>query len=190
MKNIHHRPSITYTRIRQNWISRKLEHSWDLTLQTLCEYSELGELVISSRIYVFSVFFTVSVTSVLFKYNSRIPWLMQSVFFPLSFSEPLVPCMVIPNNLHQRNCGYPMPLMKNLATLWMVKQRSDYPYRCEKCGKGYQHRGTLLRHTRHECGKEPQFKCPYCAHRSKQRGNLYQHIRTNHPGKNVFSTSN
>ncbi|XP_020288351.1 zinc finger protein 629-like [Pseudomyrmex gracilis] len=61
-----------------------------------------------------------------------------------------------------------MPLMKEM--FWTVKQRSEFPYRCEKCGKGYQHRGTLLRHTRHECGKEPQFKCPYCLHRTKQRG--------------------
>ncbi|KOX74700.1 Zinc finger protein Xfin [Melipona quadrifasciata] len=92
----------------------------------------------------------------------------------------------MPKNF-QRNCNYPMmPLIKDLATLWMAK-RVEFPYRCETCGKGYQHRATLVRHTRHECGKEPQFKCPYCAHRTKQRGNLYQHIRTNHPGKNVFS---
>ncbi|KAK2584893.1 hypothetical protein KPH14_002489 [Odynerus spinipes] len=78
--------------------------------------------------------------------------------------------MILPKNL-QRNCSYPMmPLIKDLATLWLAKQRIDFPYRCEKCGKGYQHRATLLRHTRHECGKEPQFKCPYCAHRTKQRG--------------------
>ncbi|CAL7939896.1 unnamed protein product [Xylocopa violacea] len=96
--------------------------------------------------------------------------------------------MTMPKSF-QRNCNYPMmPLIKDLATLWMAK-RVEFPYRCETCGKGYQHRATLVRHTRHECGKEPQFKCPYCAHRTKQRGNLYQHIRTNHPGKNVFSSS-
>ncbi|XP_017756888.1 PREDICTED: zinc finger X-chromosomal protein-like [Eufriesea mexicana] len=94
----------------------------------------------------------------------------------------------MPKNF-QRNCNYPMmPLIKDLTALWMAK-RVEFPYRCETCGKGYQHRATLVRHTRHECGKEPQFKCPYCAHRTKQRGNLYQHIRTNHPGKNVFSSS-
>lgn len=85
---------------------------------------------------------------------------------------------------------YPiLPSTKDLALLWLAKQRASFQYRCEQCGKGYQHRATLMRHTRHECGKEPQFKCPYCAHRTKQRGNLYQHIRTNHPGKNVFSSS-
>lgn len=92
--------------------------------------------------------------------------------------------------------------MKNLAAMWMAKQHEQqalqnhqqhqsvaFSYRCDACGKGYQHRATLLRHTRHECGKEPKFKCPYCPHRTKQRGNLYQHIRTNHPGKTVFSNT-
>nr|XP_031848637.1 putative zinc finger protein 727 [Nomia melanderi] len=59
---------------------------------------------------------------------------------------------------YQRDCNYPMmPLIKDLASFWMAK-RVDFPYRCETCGKGYQHRATLVRHTRHECGKEPQFK--------------------------------
>ncbi|KAH0553737.1 hypothetical protein KQX54_003837 [Cotesia glomerata] len=88
----------------------------------------------------------------------------------------------------QGACGYSvLPLMKNLATMWLAKQRTQFSYRCDQCGKGYQHRATLVRHTRHECGKDPKFKCPYCVHRTKQRGNLYQHIRTNHPGKNVFT---
>ncbi|XP_023313339.1 longitudinals lacking protein isoform X30 [Trichogramma pretiosum] len=80
------------------------------------------------------------------------------------------------------------PLMKNL--MWMTKQSPISPelaYQCETCGKSYQHRATLLRHTRHECGQAPKFKCPYCTHRTKQRGNLYQHIRTNHPGEKVYS---
>ncbi|XP_050455559.1 longitudinals lacking protein-like isoform X24 [Cataglyphis hispanica] len=105
-----------------------------------------------------------------------------------------IPRMILPKSLQPQNCIFPtIPLMKNLTTLWMAKQCSEsptlFPYHCETCGKGYQHRATLLRHTRHECGKEPKFKCPYCAHRTKQRGNLYQHIRTNHPGRNVFSNS-
>ena len=93
--------------------------------------------------------------------------------------------LVLPKDL-QRNFPV-LPLIKDFATIWLAKQqRSEFSYRCDQCGKGYQHRATLLRHTRHECGKDPQFRCPYCAHRTKQRGNLYQHIRTNHPGKEVF----
>ena len=92
--------------------------------------------------------------------------------------------LMLPKNL-QRNYSA-LPLIKDFASVWLSKQRSEFPYRCDQCGKGYQHRATLLRHTRHECGKDPQFQCPYCTHRTKQRGNLYQHIRTNHPGKDVF----
>ncbi|XP_011640008.1 longitudinals lacking protein, isoforms A/B/D/L isoform X18 [Pogonomyrmex barbatus] len=104
--------------------------------------------------------------------------------------DPSISRMIMPRNLQQRLYS-PMMSIKDL-TFWMAKQSGGniiFPYRCERCGKGYQHRGTLLRHMRHECGKEPQFKCPYCAHRTKQRGNLYQHIRTSHPGRNVFSSN-
>ena len=113
--------------------------------------------------------------------------LLTVIFFFvwLSIADVLPRMMMNSKNL-QRN--FPV-LLKDLATIWMSKQRTQFPYRCERCGKGYQHRATLVRHTRHECGKEPQFGCPYCAHRTKQRGNLYQHIRTNHPGKNVFSST-
>ncbi|XP_023245622.1 zinc finger protein with KRAB and SCAN domains 5-like [Copidosoma floridanum] len=82
-----------------------------------------------------------------------------------------------------------LPLIKNFA-MWINKhqesqrqqqqqhqqqQNNACAYRCDICGKGYQHRATLLRHTRHECNKPPKFRCPYCAHRTKQKGNLYQH---------------
>ncbi|XP_057329973.1 zinc finger protein interacting with ribonucleoprotein K-like [Microplitis mediator] len=120
---------------------------------------------------------------------------------PPRFKCPYCQLYILPSVMmnvkrrHQQNIfggrsGYSvLPLMKNLASMWMVKQRSQFSYRCDQCGKGYQHRATLVRHTRHECGKEPQFKCPYCAHRTKQKGNLYQHIRNNHPGKNVFTST-
>jgi hypothetical protein len=33
---------------------------------------------------------------------------------------------------------------------------------------------------RMECGKEPQFQCPYCPQKSKLKGNLKQHIMCKH----------
>ncbi|PSN32890.1 hypothetical protein C0J52_13313, partial [Blattella germanica] len=52
---------------------------------------------------------------------------------------------------------------------------------CTACGKVYQWKKTLLRHVRHECGKEPQFQCPYCPQRTTQKNSLKNHIRSRHP---------
>lgn len=51
---------------------------------------------------------------------------------------------------------------------------------CEICGKVYKWRRTLQNHKKLECGKEPQFKCPFCPLRSKRKGNLSSHIKTVH----------
>ncbi|KAK3915456.1 Longitudinals lacking protein, isoforms F/I/K/T [Frankliniella fusca] len=59
-------------------------------------------------------------------------------------------------------------------------------YRCLKCGKEYRWKQSLMLHLRQECGKEPQFQCPYCQHRSKRRGNLKGHVLRSHP-EQVFN---
>lgn len=41
----------------------------------------------------------------------------------------------------------------------------------------------MLAHARNECGKDPNFQCPYCPHRTKQRGNLKMHIMSKHIDK-------
>jgi uncharacterized Zn-finger protein len=53
-------------------------------------------------------------------------------------------------------------------------------YPCKRCGRAYMWKKTLLRHLRMECGKEPQFQCPYCPQKSKLKGNLKQHIMCKH----------
>ncbi|XP_034250888.1 zinc finger protein 771-like [Thrips palmi] len=55
--------------------------------------------------------------------------------------------------------------------------------RCEGCGRVYNHRASYYCHRKYECGKEPQFQCPYCPHRSKRIGNLKKHVVTLHPGQ-------
>lgn len=52
---------------------------------------------------------------------------------------------------------------------------------CTACGKVYQWKKTLIRHVRHECGKEPQFQCPFCPQRTTQKTSLKNHIRIRHP---------
>lgn len=57
---------------------------------------------------------------------------------------------------------------------------SNKGFHCTKCFKIYRHRTNLLRHLRLECGKEPNFQCQYCQHRSKRKSNLMLHIRNLH----------
>lgn len=53
-------------------------------------------------------------------------------------------------------------------------------FECEACGKIYKYKTGLSRHQRFECGKEPQFKCPYCSKRSHQKGTLKSHVYSKH----------
>ena len=57
-------------------------------------------------------------------------------------------------------------------------QLKGYP--CVDCGKVFTWNFNLNKHRRYECGKEPQFPCPYCKYRSKQKGDLKKHIRRRH----------
>lgn len=54
-------------------------------------------------------------------------------------------------------------------------------YPCPDCGKVYRWKKNMKSHRRFECGKEPQFQCPYCPHRSTQKSNLNTHIKKLHP---------
>lgn len=62
-----------------------------------------------------------------------------------------------------------------------VRRRLSEPsFDCKNCGKKYTLKNNLLRHTRLECGKEPQFPCPFCPHRSKRNDRLMQHVSSQH----------
>ncbi|XP_046982037.1 protein tramtrack, beta isoform-like isoform X5 [Schistocerca americana] len=47
---------------------------------------------------------------------------------------------------------------------------------CPTCGKSYLYRSGLLRHVKHECGKEPQFQCPRCNKRCARSDQLRSHM--------------
>lgn len=53
-------------------------------------------------------------------------------------------------------------------------------FTCSDCGRAYQQYASLWRHRNYECGKLPQFRCPYCSHRSKRKSNLNKHIKIIH----------
>ena len=54
-------------------------------------------------------------------------------------------------------------------------------YSCEKCGRRYSLKASLLRHVKLECGKAPQFQCPYCWMKTTRNSSLKKHIRIRHP---------
>ncbi|XP_014250718.1 longitudinals lacking protein-like isoform X3 [Cimex lectularius] len=56
---------------------------------------------------------------------------------------------------------------------------------CPTCHKCYSSQHTLRRHIRLECGKEPQFHCPYCPRKTKQRYNLMLHIARAHKPEHI-----
>ncbi|RZF39482.1 hypothetical protein LSTR_LSTR001003 [Laodelphax striatellus] len=71
------------------------------------------------------------------------------------------------------------------------KQRRRYPLpqvagerreanKCEQCGKMYARKVSLVRHIRHECGKEPQLQCPHCPRRFTYNSPLQLHVLNNH----------
>ncbi|XP_030765784.1 zinc finger protein 536-like [Sitophilus oryzae] len=50
------------------------------------------------------------------------------------------------------------------------------PFVCPKCGRSYKWKSSLRNHVNMECGKEPQFECPYCEYKAKQKGHVIRHI--------------
>lgn len=53
-------------------------------------------------------------------------------------------------------------------------------YECPKCEKLYNARKNLARHINVECGKEPQFSCPYCGYKNHRRNEINKHVRNKH----------
>lgn len=76
----------------------------------------------------------------------------------------------------------------------------DFP--CPDCGRMYKLKSSLRNHQKWECGKEPQFQCPFCAYKAKQKMHIGRHLERMHKDivqmdcsksaflKEMFMTSN
>lgn len=51
---------------------------------------------------------------------------------------------------------------------------------CKRCGRTYRHRNHLLRHVKHECGKEASFCCHMCPTKFKRNDLLRDHLKKFH----------
>jgi hypothetical protein len=75
----------------------------------------------------------------------------------------------------------PLPKLTSFVSRWHTgSDRYSGPYSCPNCTRVYQHRPSLSQHLKHECGKEPQFQCPFCPQRTTQKGSLRKHMRRRH----------
>lgn len=73
-----------------------------------------------------------------------------------------------------------------------IPKASDYvgvrprgQFVCDRCGRSYMRKDSLQRHMQWECGKEPQFQCPYCTQRCKRKAHWLRHIRRQHDVKDA-----
>lgn len=53
-------------------------------------------------------------------------------------------------------------------------------FSCSDCGRLYKLKSSLRNHQKWECGKEPQFQCPYCVYRAKQKMHIGRHMERMH----------
>lgn len=54
---------------------------------------------------------------------------------------------------------------------------------CTQCGRIYIRKDSLQRHLTYECGKEPQFQCPFCPQKCKRKAHRMRHIKRQHKDK-------
>lgn len=56
-------------------------------------------------------------------------------------------------------------------------------FACVQCGRNYIRKDSLTRHLTYECGKDPQFQCPFCPQKCKRKAHQMRHIRRQHKDK-------
>lgn len=63
-----------------------------------------------------------------------------------------------------------------------VARKNPFPrnYECLTCNRQYKSRQGLYIHKKYECGKDPQFQCPHCPFKARQKCNIKSHIISRH----------
>lgn len=60
------------------------------------------------------------------------------------------------------------------------KSNKNWPNKCKSCEKSYKVLRSLQRHQKYECGKDAQFQCELCDHKSKHKSDAKKHFRYVH----------
>lgn len=53
-------------------------------------------------------------------------------------------------------------------------------FECSVCKRVYKLKSSLRNHQKWECGKDPQFQCPYCVYKAKQKMHMARHMERMH----------
>ncbi|XP_046995204.1 oocyte zinc finger protein XlCOF26-like [Schistocerca americana] len=78
------------------------------------------------------------------------------------------------------------PLLSRETLSSLANEQHLHP--CTLCGKIYKRKDSLKRHQTYECGKPPQFQCPFCIMKCHQKFNVVAHVRARH-GHRDFSSA-
>ncbi|OXU32139.1 hypothetical protein TSAR_012268 [Trichomalopsis sarcophagae] len=78
------------------------------------------------------------------------------------------------------------PSANDIYTTVDQNDSSSMRHPCPRCYRTYKHRSHMIRHFRYECGTPQRFECPYCKIHLRQRTHAWTHIRTFHPGREMY----
>ncbi|RZF39419.1 hypothetical protein LSTR_LSTR000940 [Laodelphax striatellus] len=77
--------------------------------------------------------------------------------------EPQFQCPYCDKRSHQKQALKSHVFAKHSELLKdQLPMNENKRFVCNLCGKGYKYKSNMTMHQRYECGKEPQFQCPYC----------------------------
>lgn len=106
---------------------------------------------------------------------------------PLIFPRPLSvsPVDIKPGSVGSTGstgsgCGNSSSSVGNMLCSSMDANGSGMGFACPDCGRVYKLKSSLRNHQKWECGKEPQFQCPYCVYRAKQKMHIGRHMERMH----------
>ncbi|XP_056648391.1 longitudinals lacking protein, isoforms A/B/D/L-like isoform X6 [Diorhabda sublineata] len=100
-------------------------------------------------------------------------------------SHLVLPMMIMRENMTQSML---QTLNRNTLDLSLNSKPKNRPsivstvggFVCGDCGRTYKLKSSLRNHQKWECGKEPQFKCPFCVYKAKQKMHMARHMERMH----------
>ncbi|XP_044747977.1 longitudinals lacking protein, isoforms A/B/D/L isoform X10 [Coccinella septempunctata] len=92
----------------------------------------------------------------------------------------VIPCQIVIDE-HQVVLDFDQEKPKRKPTSSNSRIRGNFE--CLQCGRHYIRKDSLQRHLTYECGKEPQFQCPFCPQRCKRKAHQMRHIIRQHKDK-------